>query len=215
MIGVDLIPSAYLARCSEVLNTVDTCTVERLAQEIHAAYVDGRFVFLCGNGGSASNASPTCEDFAKSTLDRKDFGNDSVRRLKVLSLTDNTAGILAWGNDEGFDRIFVEQLKTYASPDDMLIAISGSGNSPNVLNAVEWANHQSLRTWGITGFSGGKLHDLAQEVIHVPVDDMGLVESIHLLLFHWILDDVHARIYRTGRHARPATRSGNNSRGAA
>src|SRR5688572_19029932 len=147
MIGVDLIPSAYMARCTEVLAQIDTCTVERLASEIHSAYVDGRFVFLCGNGGSASNASHICEDFAKSTLDRTDFNNDSVRRLKVLSLTDNTAGILAWGNDEGFERIFVEQLKTYASPDDILIAISGSGNSPNILNAVQWGNHQSLRTW--------------------------------------------------------------------
>lgn len=214
MIGVDLIPSAYLARCSEVMAQVDTCTVERLAQEIHAAYVDGRFIFICGNGGSAANASHIGEDFAKSTLDRKDYGNDSVKRLKVLSLTDNTAGILAWGNDEGFDRVFVEQLKTYASPDDMLIAISGSGNSPNILNAVEWANHQSLRTWGVTGFGGGKLLDIAQEVIHVPVDDMGLVESIHLLLFHWILDDVHARINQTGRHVRNARPNGS-TRGAA
>lgn len=211
MIGADLSPLAYLNRCSEICSRIDMSNVERLAQEIHAAYVDGRFVFLCGNGGSGSTSSHICEDLAKSTLDRSDFNNDSVKRLKVLSLTDNTAGILAWGNDEGFDRIFVEQLKTYASPDDILIAISGSGNSPNVLNAVTWANHQSLRTWGITGFSGGKLQDLAQENLHVPSDDMGLVESIHLLLFHWILDDVHARIYRKGRHARGA----GNARGAA
>lgn len=215
MIGVDLNPFEYLARCSEVCGRIDFCPVERLAQEIHSAYSDGRFVFLCGNGGSGSTSSHFCEDLAKSTLDRSDFNNDAMKRLKVLSLTDNTAGILAWANDEGFDRVFIEQLKTYASPDDILIAISGSGNSQNVLNAVSWANHQSLRTWGITGFSGGKLQDLAQENIHVPSDDMGLVESIHLLLFHWILDDVHARIYRKGRHAHGTGRAGNSSRGAA
>ena len=215
MIGAELSPFEYLARCSQICARVDLTMAERLAQEIYAAYVDGRFVFICGNGGSGSNSSHFCEDLAKSTLERKDFANDAMKRLKVLSLTDNTPGILAWANDEGFDRVFVEQLKNYASPDDMLIAISGSGNSPNILNAVTWANHQSLRTWGITGFTGGKLHDLAQECLHVPADDMGLVESVHLLLFHWILDDVHARIYRKGRHARGTGQAGNNARGAA
>jgi len=215
MIGTDLAPLEYLNHCSRLMTRIDLSMVERLAQEIHSAYVDGRSVFLCGNGGSGSTASHICEDLAKSTIERKDFANDAVKRLKVLSLTDNTAGILAWANDEGFDRVFVEQLKTYASPDDMLIGISGSGNSPNVLNAVAWANHQSLRTWGITGFSGGKLQDLAQESIHVPSDDMGLVESIHLLLFHWILDDVHARIYGKGRHAHASGRAGDGARGAA
>ncbi len=89
----------------------------------------------------------------------------------------------------------------------MLIAFSGSGNSVNVLNATDWANHARLRTWGITGYDGGKLRDLAQESVHVPLNDMGLVESIHLLLFHWILDDVHARIYSKGRHATASRRS--------
>ena len=117
-----------------------------------------------------------------------------------LSLTDNTPYILAWGNDEGFDRIFVEQLKNFASPGDVLIAISGSGNSPNILNAVEWANRHELRTWGITGYTGGKLQQLARHNLHVALDDMGMVESIHLLLFHWVLNDVYARINRVGRY---------------
>jgi D-sedoheptulose 7-phosphate isomerase len=82
-----------------------------------------------------------------------------------------------------------------------LIAISGSGNSPNILRAVEWANQHDLVTWGITGYTGGKLQKLGQRNLHVPLDDMGLVESIHLLLFHWILNDIHARINRVGRHA--------------
>jgi D-sedoheptulose 7-phosphate isomerase len=103
--------------------------------------------------------------------------------------------------------VFVEQLKNLASADDMLIAFSGSGNSANVLNATDWANHARLRTWGITGFDGGKLRDLAQESVHVALNDMGLVESIHLLLFHWILDDVHARIYAKGRHGQSSRRS--------
>lgn len=201
MLGVSLSPSQYLSRCAQEFDRLNLSQTERLAEDIFAAYEDGRFVFICGNGGSGSNASHFCEDLGKSTLDPADFHDDSVKRLKVLSLTDNTPYILAWGNDEGFDRIFVEQLKNLASPGDVLIAISGSGNSPNVLKAVEWANGKHLRTWGITGYSGGKLQALARNNLHVPLDDMGMVESIHLLLFHWVLNDVHARINRIGRYA--------------
>src|SRR5262249_42505653 len=111
------------------------------------------------------------------------------KRLRGLSLTDNTPYILAWANDEGFDRVFVEQLKNLASPGDLLIAISGSGNSANVLRAVEWANRNGVKTFGCTGFSGGKLRTLAQQGLHIALDDMGLVGSIHLTVFHWVGDN--------------------------
>ncbi|MCH8830393.1 MAG: SIS domain-containing protein, partial [Planctomycetes bacterium] len=140
MLGAGLSPREYLQRCADEFDRLDLSCSEELAADIFEAYQRGRFVFLCGNGGSGSNCSHFCEDLGKSTLDPKDFTDDTVKRLKVLSLTDNTPYILAWGNDEGFDRIFVEQLKNFANPDDVLIAISGSGNSANVLNAVEWAN---------------------------------------------------------------------------
>ena len=110
-----------------------------------------------------------------------------------MSLTDNTAGIMAWANDEGYDRIFVEQLKNLASPGDLLLAISGSGNSPNILKAVSWANEHDLTTVGITGFSGGKLKDLAHYNLHAAIDDMGIVESLHQVVFHWIIDDCYRR----------------------
>jgi D-sedoheptulose 7-phosphate isomerase len=130
----------------------------------------------------------------KGTLDKKDFDNDAKRRLKILSLTDNTPYILAWGNDEGFDRVFVEQLKNLASPGDLLVAISGSGNSPNILRAVDWAKRNGLKTFGCTGFSGGKLRTMADAGLHVALDDMGIVESIHLTAFHWVVDDLYRRI---------------------
>ena len=201
MLGTSLNIREYLARCATEFDNLDLAQTEALADEIYSAYQDGRFVFICGNGGSGSNSSHFCEDLGKSSLDPKDFTNDDVKRLKVLSLTDNTPYILAWGNDEGFDRVFVEQLKNLASPDDVLIAISGSGNSPNILNAVDWGNRQGLRTWGITGYTGGKLIESAKNSVHVPLDDMGLVECIHLVLFHWVLDDVHGRINKVDRHA--------------
>ena len=206
MLGTSLTLSQYLDRTSAVFNGVEAAAVERLAGEIHSAYEEGRFIFLCGNGGSGANSSHICEDLAKSTLRPADYGNSQRKRLKVLSLTDNAPAILAWANDEGFDCVFVEQLKGLASVDDMLIAFSGSGNSANVLNAIDWANTARLRTWGITGFDGGKLRDHAQESIHVPLHDMGIVETVHLLLFHWILDDVHARIYAAGRYAQASRR---------
>ncbi len=200
MIGAQLTPRDYFSLCNKTFESLDLESIETLARQIHTAWLDGHFIFICGNGGSGANASHFCEDLGKSTLDPEDFNNDDMPRLKVLSLTDNTPYILAWGNDEGFERIFVEQLKNFASPGDMLISISGSGNSPNVLRAVEWANSHQLTTWGVTGFDGGQLQQLADHNLHVDSDDMGLVESVHLVAFHWVLDDVYARINGIGRY---------------
>jgi D-sedoheptulose 7-phosphate isomerase len=194
MLGTKLDARAFIERVGEELRRIEPREIRELADAIHNCYVEGKTVFLCGNGGSGSNASHFCEDLGKGTLRREDFDNDQKKRLRVLSLTDNTPYILAWGNDEGFDRVFVEQLKNLAYSGDLLIAISGSGNSPNILKAVEWANRNGLTTFGCTGFSGGKLRALAQRSLHVPLDDMGIVESIHLTAFHWVVDNLHARI---------------------
>jgi D-sedoheptulose 7-phosphate isomerase len=194
MLGIKLDVRPFLERVGQELLRVDPAEVKRLADAMYDCYERGRFIFLCGNGGSGSNASHFCEDIGKGTLRREDFDKDTKKRFRILSLTDNTPYILAWGNDEGFERIFVEQLKNVAGPGDLLIAISGSGNSPNVLRAVEWANAHGLTTFGCTGFSGGKLRALARHNFHVPLDDMGIVESIHLTAFHWIVDDLYRRI---------------------
>lgn len=207
MLGIDLDVDQYLDRCAEVMRQLDKAAIRRLASDIHAAYRDRRTLFICGNGGSGANASHFCEDLGKSTLAREEFEDDQVPRLKVMSLTDNTPYILAWANDEGFDRIFVEQLKNFAEPGDLLWAISGSGNSANVLRAVQWARKHGVKTWGMTGYDGGRLKQIADDVVHVPLDDMGMVESIHLTVFHWVLNDVFARIHRVGRHADTARRA--------
>jgi D-sedoheptulose 7-phosphate isomerase len=190
MLGATLGAKDYLQRVCDEIRRLDTTQLEALSGLIEEAYHAGRFVFICGNGGSGANASHLCEDLAKCTL--RDFENQ--KRLKVLSLTDNTAAIMAWGNDEGYDRIFLEQLKNLASPGDVLLAISGSGNSPNILKAVDWANRLGLITVGITGFKGGKLRSLAQHNFHADVDDMGMAETLHQVAFHWIIDDLYRRI---------------------
>jgi D-sedoheptulose 7-phosphate isomerase len=189
MLGWTLGAKDYLDRVCREVQSLDLDQLENICQIIEDAYHAGRFVFIIGNGGSGSTASHFCEDLAKCTL--RDFENQ--KRLRVLSLTDNTAGIMAWGNDEGYDRIFIEQLKNLASPGDVLLAISGSGNSPNILRAVEWANANGMTTVGITGFGGGKLKALGQHNFHAGIDDMGIVESLHLVAFHWIIDDLNRR----------------------
>jgi D-sedoheptulose 7-phosphate isomerase len=194
MLGIKLDTKSFLARVAQELQRIDPAQVKALADAMYDCYQNGRFIFLIGNGGSGSNASHFCEDVGKGTLRREDYDNDKKKRFRILSLTDNTPYILAWGNDEGFERVFVEQLKNLAGPGDLLVAISGSGNSPNILKAVEWANAHGMKTFGCTGFSGGKLRTLAQQGLHVALDDMGIVESIHLTAFHWVVDDLHRRV---------------------
>lgn len=202
MLGIKLSPAAFMKRIGQELERVDPAQIQKLGDLVYQRYEQGKFVFVIGNGGSGSNASHLCEDLGKGSLRREDF-DSSKKRLKVLSLTDNTPYILAWGNDEGFDRVFLEQLKNLASPGDLLIAISGSGNSPNILRAVEWANQNGLETIGCTGFTGGKLMNLAHHKLHVPLDDMGIVETIHLAAFHWVVDDLHRRVGLEGKLPAP------------
>ena len=108
MLGTTLNPPQFFDRVALELRNLDTAEVHTLADAIYSCYESRNTVFVIGNGGSGSNASHFCEDMGKGTIDKKDFDNDAKRRLKILSLTDNTPYILAWGNDEGFDRVFVE-----------------------------------------------------------------------------------------------------------
>jgi D-sedoheptulose 7-phosphate isomerase len=179
----------YSSTLSQVVEEVDPRAVQSLADTILDCYREDRWVFIIGNGGSGANASHFCEDLGKGTLSSL----EDQKRLKVLSLTDNTPYLLAWANDEGYDRIFVEQLKNLRQPGALLIAISGSGNSENVLQAVRYANDHGMRTFGITGFEGGQLAVLAQQKVTVPSNNMGLVEAAHSILFHYVLEDLYER----------------------
>ena len=201
MLGTTLDSPQYLQRLQEQIAGTDQQALQRWADLLYDAWEQEHFVFVFGNGGSGTTASHMAEDLGKSTLFEADLQDSSKKRLKVLSLTDNAGWIMAVGNDLGYDQIFVQQLMNYASPGDLVIAISGSGNSPNVLNAVQWANQQGLKTFGLTGYDGGQLKKEQQEGLHVALDDMGMVESIHLALFHWVLNDVFARINQQGRYA--------------
>jgi D-sedoheptulose 7-phosphate isomerase len=201
MLGAKLDAAAYLGRLSEELARVDLAELRLWADLVFAAWRDEKSVFIFGNGGSGTTATHMSEDFGKSLLRQEDLRDESRRRLKVMSLTDNTGWILAVGNDCGYEQIFVQQLMNFGRSGDLAIGISGSGNSPNVLAAIDWSNRHGLTTFSLTGFDGGQLRRQTKHGLHVPLHDMGMVESIHLALFHWVLNDVYARINKEARYA--------------
>jgi len=185
----------YRTTFAGILNSMELREVDALADAIEHAYRRAKQVFIIGNGGSAANASHLCEDLGKGTL--SDFENQP--RLKVISLADSVPYITAWGNDEGYDRVFLEQLRNLAQSGDLLIAVSGSGNSPNVLRAVEWANDNGLLTFGVTGFDGGRLRKIASKNLLVPNDDMGAVEAAHAVVFHYLVTALKPRFASSQR----------------
>ena len=182
-------PKQYLNRFWQASAGVDLVKVEALVRLLEDAYRQKKAIYIFGNGGSGANASHFCEDLGKGTLEEA----SQSQRLRVMSLTDNTPYILAWANDEGFETIFEQQLRNFAQPDEVAIGISGSGNSPNVLRAIEFANSIGMHTVGFTGFDGGRLKPMVEYPIHVPIHDMGIVESVHLLIFHYIVHTLRRR----------------------
>jgi D-sedoheptulose 7-phosphate isomerase len=200
MLGIELDQTAYLQRLQAEIARIDPQALVRWADLLWEAWEREATVYIFGNGGSGTTASHMAEDLGKSTLPESELSNESRKRLRVLSLTDNVGWIMAVGNDIGYDQIFVQQLMNYGRAGDVVIALSGSGNSVNVLKAVDWANRHGLHSFGLTGYDGGKLRELQHDGLHVDLADMGMVESIHLCVFHWVLNDLHGRINRVGRH---------------
>lgn len=172
--------SQYRSEVLRAIETIDLEKVERAIEILAQARAEDRHIFVCGNGGSASTASHFVCDMVKGAS----FGRTS--RFRILALTDSLPTITAYSNDVSYECIFAEQLKNFAAPGDVLIAISGSGNSPNVLRAVEYGNSIGCRTIALTGRDGGKLGPLAQLNIHVPTSHMGRIEDSHMIVAHMI-----------------------------
>lgn len=184
----------YLARVRDLLDTLPDQS-DRFVDSLFDAFERGATVFLVGNGGSAANASHFGQDLAKGTL----ASMDARKRFRVVALTDNIGFITALANDEGYDSIFEQQLRNLGRPGDVLVAISGSGNSPNVLRAVEYARSIGMKTIGVTGFDGGKLRRLADEGVHIPVEDMGMTEALHSVVFHLAMARLRDRVSGAAR----------------
>jgi D-sedoheptulose 7-phosphate isomerase len=172
--------SEYIYHLKLAISAIPLEKVERIVNSLMTARRYGRQIFVLGNGGSASTASHFACDLAKGTI------NGDGRRFKVISLTDNVALMTAWSNDLSYDDVFKEQLENLAQPRDIVIGISASGNSRNVLNAIEYANSLGCITIGFAGFGGGQLAKITDECIIVDSYRYGPVEDIHLMLEHMI-----------------------------
>lgn len=173
-------PEQYRARSLEAIRSLDTGRIAQAIEMLVEARAQGSQIFVCGNGGSAAAASHfACEMLKGASYNRE-------RRFRILALTDSLPTITAYSNDVSYECVFVEQLKNFARPGDIVIAISGSGNSGNVVRALEYGNSAGCRTIAFTGSDGGRLGPLAGLHIHVPIPHIGHAEDAHLVALHMI-----------------------------
>jgi D-sedoheptulose 7-phosphate isomerase len=168
----------YLTELSDILTTLNVKEFEYLINELTSAYERGANIFICGNGGSAATAAHFACDINKGVS----FGKD--KRFKIICLSDNIPTVMAYANDVSYNDIFVEQLKNFMNTGDLIIGVSGSGNSENILKAIIYANEHGGRTFGVCGYKGGRLKDTAMKSLVINSNDMQKVEDIHLIIFH-------------------------------
>ncbi len=176
----------YTDKLVATLNTGPMDQVEVLAKAMRETWIRGGTVYFCGNGGSAGNAIHLANDFLYGA------GKSSGRGLRVESLSANASVITCLGNDIGYDLIYAEQLRVKANKGDLLIALSGSGNSPNIVKALEVGNTIGMQTFAVLGYSGGKCKELAQFPIHFAVDDMQISEDLQTIVGHMCMQWLYA-----------------------
>ena len=172
--------ASYVEELARAFSLAEVGGFNRLAASLNAAREQKANVFLCGNGGSAANANHWANDLI--------YGAGKTGRggVRAHSLSANTSVIMCLANDTGYENVFTGQLCVLASPGDILIALSGSGNSPNILHALEESKSLGLETWAVVGYDGGKALQLAQNVIHFPVNDMQIAEDLQMVVCHEI-----------------------------
>jgi len=168
----------YTGKLSRAMAMDAMQQIPTLATALRGAWQDGRHIYLCGNGGSAGNAIHMANDFIYGA------GTGFGIGMRVEALSSNAAVITCLANDLGYDQIFSEQLRVKGNPGDVLIVLSGSGNSPNVVKALQTGNSIGMTTFAVLGFSGGQCKELAQHALHFPVDDMQVAEDIQLIIGH-------------------------------
>lgn len=171
----------YLASLSRGLELIDRNSVDELMNLLEDARLGGKKVFVMGNGGSAATASHFVCDFNKGVSCTKD------RKYRFICLNDNVPVMMAYANDLSYDDVFVGQLQNFLEEGDLVLGISGSGNSENVVRALEWANLHGGISVGLTGYSGGRVKQISRYNVHIPLDDMQVVEDLHLVLNHCMM----------------------------
>lgn len=173
--------AAYFEREKKVLDAIDKVALSQVMNILEDVRLDGRQIFIMGNGGSAATASHYCCDFNKGISIHKD------KRYRMICLSDNIPTMMAYANDMSYADVFVGPLQNFYNEGDVVIGISGSGNSGNVVKAMEWAKAHGAITIAFTGYDGGKLKQLAEYGVHVPVDDMQITEDLHMILDHCMM----------------------------
>lgn len=179
---------SYVSRLTETLERLPREPVSELGDALLRAYRNDKQVFTLGNGGSASTASHMAADLAKNTI------GPHMRRFRIASLNENAAIMTALANDIGYEHVFSEQLIEVVRPGDVLVAVSASGNSPNVLRAIEFARGEGAEVIGVLGFDGGRAAQLADVAIVVPSDNYGIVEDVHLMINHMLVEFFKAHL---------------------
>lgn len=172
---------AYLERLKDTIDKIDIGDVNCLMNVLEQAREDNRQIFIMGNGGSAATASHFVCDF------NKGISSGKVKWYKMICLNDNIPTLMAYANDVSYEEVFVGPLKNYYNRGDVVIGISGSGNSGNVVKALEWASENGAQTVGLTGYDGGKVMKIAQYNVHIPIDDMQITEDLHMVLDHCMM----------------------------
>ncbi len=171
----------YVAELKRAIDLIPLDKLEQAVETLTQAYENGHSVFIMGNGGSGATASHFVCDL------NKGVGRGQTKRLRSICLNDNMPSILAYANDISYEDIFVGQLENFLEKEDVVIILSSSGDSPNVLKAIQYANQKSAHTIAFTGFKGGKAADLAKISIVIPANDVQKIEDIHLILTHMIM----------------------------
>lgn len=180
---------SYIELLKTTLDELDTNQIEKAIQAFLQVHQAQGTIYIFGNGGSGASASHATGDFLKGAS----YGLD--KRFKVICLNDNIPALMAIANDISWDAIFVEQLKNFLQPNDLVIGISGSGNSKNVVTAMEYAKEKSIQTIAFCGFRGGKIKDLADIYIHSKAIDMEIAEDVHMIVFNIIKKEMIARLH--------------------
>lgn len=183
----------YLSGLKPVLDSIPLDDLDAVIECLHAAYIRGSQVFIVGNGGSASTASHMACDLGKTVL--RSARDPYAKRFRVVALTDNVALLTAWANDTDYATVFAEQLRNVASPGDVLVAISASGNSPNVIKAVAVSRELGMTSIGLLGFEGGLVKKLCDLCIVVQSNSYGYVEDVHLVLNHLITSCLEGKLF--------------------
>ena len=169
---------SYTKKLNNVLSQLIEKDIQALATSLRDAWIDGKCIYICGNGGSAGNAIHLANDFIYGA------GVSNGGGLRVEALSANAAVITCLANDVGYDRIYSEQLKVKGNSGDILIVLSGSGNSPNIVKALEVGNTLKMKTFAILGFNGGRCKEIAKYPIHFEIDDMQIAEDLQLIVGH-------------------------------